>query len=114
MPDALRHPPPDGPLIFDRRPTLRWRMIMSANRALSSPQYLRTPDAALHLGLSPRTLEKHRCYGTGPAFHKLGGRVVYTIDALDSWAALGLRRSTSDPGLGVCLPARRFDGPVRR
>ena len=66
---------------------------MSANRALSSPQYLRTPDAALHLGLSPRTLEKHRCYGTGPAFHKLGGRVVYTIDALDSWAALGLRRS---------------------
>src|SRR3546814_4417776 len=30
------------------------------------PRYLRTPDAALHLGLSARTLEKHRCYGTGP------------------------------------------------
>ena len=38
---------------------------------------LRTPDAALLLGLSARTLEKHRCYGTGPAYRKLGGRVVY-------------------------------------
>ena len=52
-----------------------------------SPRYLRTPDAAVRLGLSPRTLEKHRCYGTGPAFHKLGGRVVYSIEALDAWAA---------------------------
>ena len=28
--------------------------------------YLRTPDAARFLGLSGRTLEKHRTYGTGP------------------------------------------------
>ena len=40
------------------------------------PRFLRTPDAAVHLGLSPRTLEKHRCYGTGPVYHKLGGRIV--------------------------------------
>lgn len=79
-----------------------------------APRYLRTPDAALRLGLSPRTLEKHRCYGTGPAFHKLGGRVVYAIEALDAWAALGLRRSTADPGAGICHPAKRLDGPVRR
>lgn len=79
-----------------------------------APRYLRTPDAALRLGLSPRTLEKHRCFGTGPAFHKLGGRVAYTIEALDAWAQLGLRRSTSDPGNGVCHPARRQNGPVRR
>lgn len=74
-----------------------------------SPQFLKTPDAAARLGLSPRTVEKHRCYGTGPQFYKLGGRVVYAIDALDAWAELGRRRSTSDPGNGVCLPARRFD-----
>ncbi|AXB76601.1 AlpA family transcriptional regulator [Novosphingobium sp. P6W] len=79
-----------------------------------APLYLRTPDAALRLGLSPRTLEKHRCYGTGPAFYKLGGRVVYTIEAIDAWAQMGLRRSTSDPGSGVCHPARRRNGPVRR
>ncbi|MEO7691994.1 MAG: DNA-binding protein, partial [Sphingomonas sp.] len=44
-------------------------MTMPETRA---PQrYMRTPDAALLLGLSARTLEKHRCYGTGPVFHKL-------------------------------------------
>ena len=57
---------------------------------------LRTPDAARHLGLSERTLEKHRVYGTGPTYQKLGGRVVYTIAALDKWAARGTRKSTSD------------------
>src|SRR3546814_7561936 len=37
---------------------------------LPAPRYLKTPDAALHVGISPRTLEKHRCYGTGPAYRK--------------------------------------------
>ncbi len=74
------------------------------------PRYVRTPDAAVHLGLSARTLEKHRCYGTGPAFHKLGRRIVYAIVDLDAWAQNGRRNSTSDPGQGICLSAR----PVRR
>lgn len=38
---------------------------MERDFAVVTPRYLRTPDAALHLGLSPRTLEKHRCFGTG-------------------------------------------------
>lgn len=71
------------------------------------PRYLKTPDAAAHLGLSPRTLEKHRCYGTGPAFRKLGGRIVYAIEDLDAWAEIGLRRSTSDPGAGIIYPAKK-------
>ena len=32
------------------------------------PRYLRTPEAARFLGLSGRTLEKHRTYGTGPRY----------------------------------------------
>ena len=90
---------------------------MDAVPAPIRPRYLRTPDAAVHLGLSPRTLEKHRCCGTGPVYRKLGGRIVYHLDDLDSWAELGLRRSTSDPGKGVVHPAKRIDGysgPVRR
>ena len=71
------------------------------------PHYLRTPDAATHLGLSPRTLEKHRCYGTGPVYRRLGGRVVYALDDLEAWASLGTRRSTSDAGNGTVHPARR-------
>ena len=82
---------------------------------------LRTPDAAILLGLSARTLEKHRCYGTGPAYRKLGGRVVYAVEDLIAWADQGVRRSTSDTTAGVVHPAKRIDlsvlapkGPVRR
>ncbi|SDG96580.1 helix-turn-helix transcriptional regulator [Pelagibacterium luteolum] len=64
------------------------------------PRYLRTPDAARLLAISPRTLEKHRVFGTGPVFRKLGGRVVYAVSDLEAWAERGARRSTSDPGAG--------------
>ncbi|GGZ05590.1 helix-turn-helix transcriptional regulator [Novosphingobium colocasiae] len=80
---------------------------MHTSAAHSGPRYLRTPDAAKLLGLSPRTLEKHRCYGTGPVFRRLGGRVVYALDDLEAWADLGTRRSTSDPGVGTVYPAKR-------
>lgn len=70
------------------------------------PRYLRTPEAARFLGLSGRTLEKHRTYGTGPAYRKLGGRVVYAIEDLQAWADRGMVTSTSDPR-GDVLPAKR-------
>ncbi|NIJ64289.1 hypothetical protein FHR20_001220 [Sphingomonas leidyi] len=80
-----------------------------------TPRFLKTPDAAIHLGLSARTLEKHRCYGTGPVYRRLGGRIVYAITDLDAWAELGARRSTSDPGNGVVHPAKRLPaGAVQR
>ena len=71
------------------------------------PRYLRTPEAARFLSLSGRTLEKHRTYGTGPAYRKIGGRVVYALDDLQAWAARGAKTSTSDPGQGTVLPAKR-------
>lgn len=73
-------------------------------------RYLRTPDAAIHLGLSPRTLEKHRCYGTGPIYRQLGGRIVYALDDLEAWAMRGVRRSTSDPGYDTVYPAKPRPG----
>lgn len=72
------------------------------------PRFLTTPDAAKRVGLSHRTLEKHRCYGTGPVYRKLGGRVLYAIDELDAWVELGRRTSTSDPGIGTVYPARQL------
>jgi predicted DNA-binding transcriptional regulator AlpA len=71
------------------------------------PRYLRTPEAARFLGLSGRTLEKHRTYGTGPRYSKLGGRVVYQVDDLQAWVNRGAKASTSDPGTGTVLPAKR-------
>ena len=70
------------------------------------PRFLRTKEAAVFLSLSARTLEKHRTYGTGPAYKKLGGRVVYAIEDLQAWAERGAVTSTSDPR-GTVLPAKR-------
>ena len=94
---------------------------MSANLAGFPPRYLRTPEASRFVGLSIRTLEKHRIYGTGPRYSKLGGRVVYRLEDLQAWVELGAKASTSDPGVGTVLPAKRHSpaipaqaGPARR
>lgn len=63
----------------------------------TSPRYLRTVEAGRLLNLSGRTLEKHRSFGTGPAYRKIGGLVVYTAADLHEWADAGKRHSTSDP-----------------
>lgn len=74
----------------------------------SPPQrHLRTPEAARFLGLSDRTLEKHRSYGTGPIYRKIGGRVVYTIEDLQAWSERGARTSTTDPNAQFVPPAKR-------
>jgi predicted DNA-binding transcriptional regulator AlpA len=71
-----------------------------------APRFLRTPEAARFLGLSGRTLEKHRMYGTGPTYRKLGGRVVYTPDDLKAWADRGIRNSTFDRCASKVSPAK--------
>ena len=72
-------------------------------------RYLRTPEAGRHLGLSGRTLEKHRTYGTGPRYRKIGGRVVYALSDLEAWADQGAQTSTTDPDGGRVRAARRYD-----
>jgi len=73
-------------------------------------RHLRTAEAARFLGLSDRTLEKHRSYGTGPIYRKIGGRVVYTMEDLRAWSERGARRSTTDPEALVVSPAKRGGG----
>lgn len=80
----------------------------------SAPRFVRTQQAAAFLGLSHRTLEKHRTYGTGPAYRKLGGRVLYALDDLQAWADRGARLSTTDPGVGQVLPAKRHAALAER
>ena len=77
------------------------------------PRYLRTPEAARFLSMSPRTLEKHRSYGTGPAYRKLGGRVVYAIADLQAWADLGFHNSTADADRLPAPAPRTASPPVR-
>ena len=71
------------------------------------PRLLRTPEAGRFLGLSGRTLEKHRTYGTGPTYRKIGGRVVYAVEDLQRWADRGAQVSTQDVQPDRVMPARR-------
>ncbi len=52
--------------------------------------------AARLLGLSESTLAKLRVGGNGPAYCKLGRRVVYRAEDLQSWREARLAYHTSD------------------
>ncbi|PZQ54006.1 MAG: DNA-binding protein [Phenylobacterium zucineum] len=67
---------------------------MSEELTVTPHRLLRQAEAAEWLGLSARTLEKHRCFGTGPVYRKIGGRVVYAMSDLTEWADQGTRTST--------------------
>ena len=60
------------------------------------PAVLPASDAARILGLSQSTLAKLRLTGNGPAYCKLGRRVVYRPEDLSEWLAEKRRRSTAD------------------
>ena len=63
----------------------------------SESVYLRVPDAARYVGLTPSTLAKMRLRGDGPRYSKAGPRiVVYAVADLDAWLAGRVRRSTSE------------------
>ena len=58
---------------------------------------MRTPAAALYLGIAESTLNKTRLTGDGPPFVKVGPRAVaYRKADLDEWLSARVRRSTSD------------------
>jgi Helix-turn-helix domain len=51
--------------------------------------------AAAYLTVSPSTLNKLRCHGGGPTFHKFGRAVRYKVVDLDAWAIDRAADSTS-------------------
>lgn len=55
--------------------------------AVIRTRWLDTRAAAARLRLTVGTLQTYRWMGTGPAFRKIGRRVVYASEALDAWAA---------------------------
>jgi predicted DNA-binding transcriptional regulator AlpA len=83
------------------------RSAIDPARTAVLPGMLGTPEVARFLKVSVRTLERHRVYGTGPKFSKVGRRVFYAIDDVRAWAERGAKRSTSDPA--TVLPARPVD-----
>jgi helix-turn-helix protein len=64
--------------------------------------WLRTKEAARHVKMSPRTLERWRVQGDGPVFSKAGpglrARVLYRRSDLDAWLVQREHRSTREYG----------------
>lgn len=77
---------------------------MDTHAPTRSAGYLTTIEAAAHLNLSPRTLEKLRTIGGGPRFRKFGRRVMYALADLDAWANARVCESTSDPAYAALRP----------
>lgn len=66
---------------------------------ISNPIVLNAGQVADQLGLSTSTLAKMRLSGDGPAYAKLGRRVVYRPEDIEAWIAANQFRSTSEYGL---------------
>jgi predicted DNA-binding transcriptional regulator AlpA len=61
-----------------------------------NPIALTAGEASKLLGLAPSTLAKLRLSGSGPAYCKLGRRVVYRREDLAAWLESRVARDTSD------------------
>ncbi|WP_439579702.1 helix-turn-helix transcriptional regulator [Elioraea sp.] len=59
------------------------------------PAHLNQVQLARRWHLSPRTLERWRWLGQGPAFLKLGGRIVYRLDDIEAFERAQLRTPPS-------------------
>lgn len=46
---------------------------------------LNTTDAAAYTGIARATLKKWRTSGTGPAYVRVGSKIVYLIEDLDTY-----------------------------
>ena len=58
-------------------------------------QFLNQARLANRWQISPRTLERWRWKGEGPAFVKIGGRVVYRLEEIEAYEGSRLCASTS-------------------
>ena len=60
-------------------------------------KHLNQIELADRWNISERTLERWRWTGEGPAYLKIGGRVVYRLEDTEHSEAENLRASTSAP-----------------
>ncbi|MFC7737519.1 helix-turn-helix transcriptional regulator [Roseomonas sp. GCM10028921] len=58
-------------------------------------RHLRQTELARRWGISPRTLERWRWIGEGPAFLKIGWRVAYRMEDVEAYEA-EQRRNTKE------------------
>jgi hypothetical protein len=65
-----------------------------------SERHLHQLDLARRWNISPRTLERWRWLKQGPAYIKVGGRVLYRIDDVEAYEKAQLRSPTAASSRG--------------
>jgi len=73
-----------------------WFEAATAKAVAPGLKWLRTRQAAAHLNIGYRTLEKLRSTDGGPPCRKIAGTVLYSMDELDRWADSRTYLSTAD------------------
>lgn len=69
-----------------QRPWRRQARDGSADISTPAPSGFHKPEAAgAQIGVTQGTLAKWRCAGTGPAFIRIGGRILYKQADLDAY-----------------------------
>jgi Helix-turn-helix domain len=63
-----------------------------------STRYLNQVELAERWRFSPRTLENWRCRGEGPSFHKIGGKVFYSLEDVEAYEQEQRRKKTAPGG----------------
>jgi excisionase family DNA binding protein len=59
--------------------------------------HLLTEEAAEYLGVSRHTLAWWRHHGVGPRYGRMGQRIVYRVEDLDSWLDRGFEDGGQTP-----------------
>ena len=52
-------------------------------------------------GISPRTLERWRWIGEGPAYLKIGGRVVYRLEDVEAYEISNRHDNEMEPNVSI-------------
>ena len=63
-------------------------------------KFLNQHELSARWKLSGRTLERWRWLGTGPRYHKIGGRVVYRIEDIEEWENTRIFSCTAEIAVG--------------
>lgn len=71
-------------------------------------KHLNQVELSRRWSLSPRTLERWRWLGLGPAYLKIGGRVVYPledVEAFEAQARANMKRDIAPASVSACTTA---------
>jgi hypothetical protein len=71
-------------------------------------KHLNQVELSRRWSLSPRTLERWRWLGLGPAYLKIGGRVVYQledVEAFEAQARANMKRHIPPASVSACTTA---------